>query len=145
MRTPTLNGTYTVQEAAIRTGLSEHTLRYYERARLIAPVHRDNSSRHRRYSDNDLQALEFLKRLRATGMPISQMQQYVTLYREGDATLEARRALLEEHGQRVREHIAELQAHLAVIEYKVANYEQFGAERNWNNDECLEIQKGSKS
>ena len=136
--------TYTVQEASAQTGLSEHTLRYYERVNLIAPVRRDGSSKHRRYSAADLQAIEFLKRLRATGMPIHEMQKYVALYMEGDQTLEARKAMLEAHQQRVKERITDLQAHLAVIEYKIANYERLGAESNWDADACLDIRKEAR-
>ena len=136
--------TYSVQETAARTGLSEHTLRYYERAGLIAPVQRDDSSKHRRYSEDHLRAIDFLKRMRATGMHICDMQRYVALFQQGDATLGERLAMLEEHGQRVREQIAELQSHLEVIEFKISNYRRLGAERDWDADQCLEIRKGSR-
>lgn len=133
--------TYTIQEAAMHTGLSEHTLRYYERVRLIAPVQRDGSSKHRRYTSEDLRALEFLKRLRATGMPIHVMQKYVALFLEGDRTLEERRAMLLAHKQRVLEQIADLQAHLAVIEFKIENYERLEVGLNTDADRCLEVRK----
>jgi DNA-binding transcriptional MerR regulator len=137
--------TYSVQEAAARTGLSEHTLRYYERVGLIAPVQRDGSSKHRRYSEEDLRGIEFLKRLRATGMHICDMQRYMALFQQGDSTLDERRAMLEEHGRRVREQIAELQGHLEVIDYKISNYRRLGVERDWKGDECLNILARSRS
>jgi DNA-binding transcriptional MerR regulator len=124
-------GMYTIQEAAERTGLSVHTLRYYERADLIPSVGRDADSGHRRYSAHDLQGIEFLKRLRATGMPIAQMQEYVALFRRGNGTLNERREILEVHGEAVRQRIAELSECLAIIEWKIANYtrlEQEGGE-----------------
>jgi DNA-binding transcriptional MerR regulator len=113
---------YTVQEAAEQTGLSVHTLRYYERAGLIPSVGRDGGSGHRRYTARDIQGIEFLKRLRATGMPIARMQAYVALFRQGDGTLDERRAMLEAHGEVVRQRIAELSECLAVIEWKIENY-----------------------
>jgi DNA-binding transcriptional MerR regulator len=70
---------YTVQQAAALTGLSEHTLRYYERIGLIQPVARQESSGHRRYGAADLAKLESLACLRATGMPIEQMRRYFEL------------------------------------------------------------------
>ncbi len=139
---PEMSRAYTIQEAAARTGLGEHTLRYYERVGLIPTVPRDDSSRHRRYTANDLRGLEFLKRLRATGMPICRMQEYVGLYQQGDVTLLARRALLEAHGRAVREHIAILQTHLAVIEYKIENYARLGFKGDGDLDACLDIAGG---
>lgn len=141
---PAITNTYTVQEAAIQTGLSEHTLRYYERVNLIPHVQRDDSSKHRRYTAENLRGIEFLKRMRATGMPIGEMQRYVALYQQGDDTVEERLAMLEAHQQRVREQIAELQSHLAVIEFKIENYKCLGSERNWQNDLCLDIREQTR-
>ncbi len=67
--------TYTIQEAAERTGVSAHTLRYYERIGLLTPIHRETNSGHRRYSEDNLRLVQFLLRLRTTGMPIAQRQQ----------------------------------------------------------------------
>jgi DNA-binding transcriptional MerR regulator len=116
-----------VQEVAARTGLSVHTLRYYERAGLIPSIQRDASSGHRRYNEGDVMAIEFLKRLRMTGMPIREMQRYVALVRKGDATLDERRQMLEAHGAVVRRQIDDLQTCLAAIEYKVASYTRLGS------------------
>ena len=73
----------TIQEAAAETGLSIHTLRYYERIGLIHPVDRATNG-HRRYTPGDLGWIDLLKRLRATGMPIQRMQQYAALQRQGE-------------------------------------------------------------
>lgn len=67
---------YTVQETAEITGLSEHTLRYYERIGLITPVRRASGSRHRRYTAIDLARIESLACLRMVGMPIEDMRRY---------------------------------------------------------------------
>jgi DNA-binding transcriptional MerR regulator len=120
--------TYTVQEAAERTGLTVHTLRYYERAGLLEPPARDGSSGHRRYCDADLRRVAFLKRLRTTGLSIREMQSFVALYIGGDSTVERRIGLLEERRCHVLARIAELQECLTVIEGKIDAYRRPVAE-----------------
>lgn len=115
----------TIQQVAEQTGLSAHTLRYYERIGLIASVDRANNG-HRRYTDNDLGWIEFLKCLRATGMPIAGMTRYADLQRVGDGTIADRLALLKAHRDAVLAEIAALQENLAVIEYKIEYYSKEG-------------------
>src|SRR5262245_65857761 len=83
-----------IAEAAEISGLSAHTLRYYERTGLLAPVGR-NGSGHRRYRETDLELIAFLAKLRATGMPIREVRRYAELMRAGDATNAERLALIE--------------------------------------------------
>lgn len=113
----------TIEQVAQRSGLSAHTLRYYERVGLLAPIGRASSG-HRRYAAHDLAWLEFLTRLRATGMPIRHMQRFADLRRRGDATLAERRALLEEHQRAVQAHIDDLQRNLEAITTKIMDYHQ---------------------
>jgi DNA-binding transcriptional MerR regulator len=113
----------TIQQAADRTGLSVHTLRYYERIGLIAPVDRASNG-HRRYSDDDIGWIGFLNKLRSTGMPIAKMKQYADLQRQGDATRAERLALLKEHGRVVKQKIQELTDYLEVIESKIDHYSE---------------------
>ena len=119
-----------IQEMAAQAGISAHTLRYYERAGLMARVGRDAQSGHRRYEDEDKARVTFLQKMRACGMPISELQTYVALLNEGEATLEARRQMLEAHRGRVCEQVAQLQDCLTLIEYKITNYLCLEAERN---------------
>lgn len=116
----------TIQEVAERTGLSTHTLRYYERAGLIRPVDRASSG-HRRYSEEDLGWIGFLKKLRATGMPIREMKLYATLMWQGDHTAGARRRLLERHHERMQLKLQEINDCLSCIEWKIAHYKEFEA------------------
>jgi len=118
---------YTPQEMVARTGISLDTLRYYERIGLIDPVKRASNG-HRRYGAADLRRVDFLKRLRATGMPISEMQHYVDLFREGDATITERREMLEAHRSAVLEQMSALGETLALLERKISNYQQQEAE-----------------
>jgi DNA-binding transcriptional MerR regulator len=113
----------TIQQVAQRSGLSVHTLRYYERNGLLEPVSRASNG-HRRYSEEDIQRIEFLTKLRATGMPIRQMQEFAALYHQGDSTIAQRRSLLETHQQAVKNQLDELYHHLSVIETKIRLYQQ---------------------
>lgn len=112
------DGKLTVKEAAALTGLSAHTLRYYEREGLLGPVARTESG-HRRYSGPDVAVIEFLGRLRTTGMSIRNMKRFADLRRGGDATMRERRALLEGHRAEVRWRLAELERDLRAIDEKV--------------------------
>jgi DNA-binding transcriptional MerR regulator len=111
----------TIAEAAERSGLSAHTLRYYERIGLIHPVGRGQNG-HRRYGRGDIEWLEFLIKLRTTDMPIRQMVEYAELVREGPQTAARRRAMLEAHREALRERIAELEETAAVIDRKIETY-----------------------
>lgn len=119
----------TVQETAEHTGLSVHTLRYYERAGLLDRVGRDDSSGHRRYGTEDIARIHFLRKMRATGMPISQLQRYVRLLHRGESTMEERRQMLERQREKVCAEITELSECLALLEYKIENYLCLEAER----------------
>jgi DNA-binding transcriptional MerR regulator len=111
----------TIQETAERTGLTAHTLRYYERIGLVWEVDRDTAG-HRRYTEQDVGWLILLTRLRATGMRVRDMLRYAELARQGPATNPARIELLEEQRARVSAHIAELQADLDLLDYKINAY-----------------------
>jgi DNA-binding transcriptional MerR regulator len=110
-----------IGDLAKRSGLSVHTLRYYERIGLLPYADRDRSGQ-RNYDASILTWIEFLGRLKTTGMPISEMLRYAALREEGDATGPARRQMLEDHREHVRTHAAELQACLLVLDSKIAGY-----------------------
>ncbi|MBW4716155.1 MerR family transcriptional regulator [Saccharothrix obliqua] len=116
--------TYSIAQAAGRSGLSVDTLRYYERIGLIDPPARDSGGR-RSYSEDDLGWLFFLTRLRTTGMPIRMMREYAQLRHRGTTTAVQRKQMLLEHRAAVRARIAELQSCLEVLDYKITHYEQF--------------------
>jgi DNA-binding transcriptional MerR regulator len=110
-----------IGELARRTELSAHTIRYYERIGLLPFADRDRS-RQRDYDASILVWIEFLGRLKTTGMPIREMLRYAALREQGDGTAADRRRLLEDHRARVRAHVADLQACLLVLDAKIAGY-----------------------
>ena len=115
--------TLTISDAARASGVSAHTLRYYERAGLLDPIDRAAGG-HRRYAEEDLVRIQFLTKLRSTGMPIRQIRAYADLMRGGDETHEARLALLEEHRETVREQLAETERNLELIDHKIDFYRE---------------------
>jgi DNA-binding transcriptional MerR regulator len=121
-----------IGELARRSGLSAHTLRYYERIGLLPYADR-NASGQRDYDAAILDRIGFLHRLKTTGMPIREMLQYAALMAGGEATLPDRRRLLEQHRERVRVHVDEMQACLLVLDAKIAGYGDAEA-RTKNND-----------
>ncbi|MFJ9605411.1 MerR family transcriptional regulator [Kitasatospora sp. NPDC101176] len=112
---------HTISEVSVASGLTAHTLRWYERIGLLDPVDRSASGQ-RRYCDADLHRLAFLGRLRLTGMPVADMLRYVDMARRGEETYEGRRQLLVDQREEVRQRIADLQATLAVLDYKIDLY-----------------------
>lgn len=111
----------TIAEAAAEAGLSVHTLRYYERAGLLAPIDR-NRSGHRRYGPQDVEWIVVCTKLRATGMPIRRIREYAQLVREGEGNEGERLELLEAHREEVRERLREVRRNLELIDYKIELY-----------------------
>ena len=110
-----------IGELAKRSGLTAHTIRYYERIGLLSRADRDRSGR-RDYDASILAWIDFLGRLKATGMPIRDMRRYAALREQGDGTAPQRRELLERHRARVRAHVDELNACLLVLDAKIGAY-----------------------
>ncbi len=113
---------YSIGEFSEVTGLGIHTLRYYEHEGLIAPMR--NSSNRRRYSDSDIAWIDFIKRLKATGMPIKEIKRYAILRAKGDTTLSERMEMLVQHRQLLIEQIRQLQVHEAKLDEKIVFYQQ---------------------
>ena len=117
-----------IAEAAQASGLSAYTLRYYEQIGLIAPIARRSGAR--RYSDADMRWLDFLVRLRATGMSMQGMQRYAQLLRQGnaDASVDERQAMLEAHAARLEADIRAQRETLQYIRKKIRGYEEMRAQ-----------------
>lgn len=116
-----------IAEAAEASGLSAYTLRYYEQIGLIAPIDRRGGAR--RYSDADMRWLDFLVRLRATGMSMRDMQRYAQLLRKGNtaSSLDERQTLLEAHAARLEAGIRSQRETLQYIRKKLGLYEELRA------------------
>ena len=111
---------YSIGEFSKLTRLGIHTLRYYEHENLITPGR--NSSNRRCYTDKDLAWIDFIKRLKDTGMPIKEIQHYAELRANGEATLSARMEMLISHRKALNEQISQLQEHMKKLDEKIEFY-----------------------
>ncbi|MBV8274535.1 MAG: MerR family transcriptional regulator [Verrucomicrobia bacterium] len=107
-----------IGELARQSGLSVHTIRYYEAIGLLPCPSRDQSGK-RSYDVSILVWIDFLARLKAAEMPIKEMICYADLWQHGPATAARRRKLLEQLRKRVLNRIAELKSCLGVIDTKI--------------------------
>jgi DNA-binding transcriptional MerR regulator len=113
-----------IDEASRRTGLTAHTLRYYERIGLLAPVERAAGGQ-RRYAASDMAWIEFLLRLRTTRMPIGKMQAFARLRSAGDATVPDRRRMMEDHLTDVLAEIEAMRQSAQALQEKIEYYRAF--------------------
>ena len=111
-----------IAEAARRTGVSTHTLRYYERAGLVVTAVDRTAGGRRRYHQLDLDWIVICTRLRATGMPIRTIRRYAQLVSAGPGNEQERLALLEAHRADVTAKLAEIRENLELIDHKIGVY-----------------------
>lgn len=115
-----------IGDLARKSGLSVDTLRYYEKIGLLPKALRDGGGR-RVYDASILRWVDFLGRLKATGMGISDRLGYAQMREEGDATITTRRELLEAHREKVAQDIARLTENLDVLDEKIDLYRRMEA------------------
>lgn len=113
----------TIAEVSRRYEISADTLRYYERIGLIPPVPRSKSGI-REYDEASCGWVELMKCMRAAGVQIEALIEYVALFRQGDGTLDARKNLLIEQRDRLVERMEDMQRSLDRLNDKIARYEQ---------------------
>lgn len=118
----------TIAEVCERFGLSQDTLRYYEKIRLIPTVQR-KASGIRNYTEEDCKWIEFIKCMRSAGLTIEFLSEYVKLFKEGDSTLDKRRNLLIEQRNHLKERMLEMQATLDRLDRKVERYDTLVLEK----------------
>ncbi|WP_110956080.1 MerR family transcriptional regulator [Anaerosinus massiliensis] len=112
----------TISEVSEKYGMTQDTLRYYERVGLIPPVPR-RSSGIRDYDEHSCGWVEFVRCMRSAGLPVEVLIEYVRLSQKGDETKEARKQLLIEERRRLDERILEMKAIRERLDFKIARYE----------------------
>jgi DNA-binding transcriptional MerR regulator len=113
----------TITEVSEKFELPQDTLRYYERIGLIPRVNR-NKSGIRDYTEQDCRWVEFIKCMRTSGLPIEVLIEYVALFQQGDATIEARKEIFIEQRRQLIKRMEDMQKTLERLDYKIAVYEQ---------------------
>jgi len=113
---------YSISMTAEKTGLSTHTLRYYDKEGLLPFVDKATSGT-RMFKDSDFEWLAVIDCLKKTGMPLKDIKRYIDLCLDGDETLQQRYDLFVERRANAERQIEVLQAALERIKYKCWYYE----------------------
>jgi DNA-binding transcriptional MerR regulator len=113
-----------IGELSAASGLSTHTLRYYEKLGVLKPADRAASG-HRQYRADAVAWLEFVLRLKITGMPLAEIRKYAELRAGGQATLQPRLTMLELHRKRLVSNISELSENLTSLDSKMKTYRKW--------------------
>jgi len=112
---------YTIHEVAQKMGISTYSIRYYHDHGMLPFVQRDENN-NRVFNDVDLEWLNIIVCLRATGMPVERIQHYLDLVQEGDSTVPERYEMMQAQQERTLSEISDLQNHLSTITFKVDHY-----------------------
>lgn len=118
----------TIAEVSEKFGISQDTIRYYERIGLIPRVNR-NKSGIRDFTEEDCRWIEFIKCMRSAGLPIEVLIEYVELFQQGNETIEARKELLIEQREQLIKRMEDMKKTLERLDYKIARYEQAVVEK----------------
>ena len=113
----------TITEVSKKYGISPDTLRYYERIGLIPAVPR-NRSGIRDYDEASCGWVELMKCMRAAGVQIDALIDYVALCQQGDGTAAQRKAILVEQRRQLADRMADMQRSLDRLDEKIAQYEE---------------------
>ena len=113
----------TIKEVSEHFGISQDTLRYYERVKMIPKVTR-TSGGIRDYQEEDLKWVELALCMRSAGLPIEVMIEYLDLYQKGDETIPARLELLSNQMEVLQEQKKQLEATMNRLAYKISKYEE---------------------
>ncbi|MGE7603397.1 MerR family transcriptional regulator [Peribacillus sp. NPDC097675] len=113
--------TYSISEAATELNLTVYTLRYYDKEGLLPFLERTPSGT-RVFKESDIDVLKIIECLKATGMPIKEIKQFIDWCTDGDSTLEKRSNLFLERKAIVEAQMEELKKTLEIIDHKCLYY-----------------------
>ena len=116
---------FTIKQISEKTKLTEHTIRYYDREGLIPLITRTQSGI-RQFSEDDLEWINLICRLRNSGMPLQEIKEFMQLCLKGKDSIEERRELLIRHRTRIQEQMANLDNSLSFVNYKIEHYKEIG-------------------
>ena len=115
--------TLSISEVAALTGLTAHTLRFYEREGILPDAVQRSDSGHRVYGEDEVEWLHICRALRSSGMPLAEIRAYVALVKQGAGNEAERLALLRQHQANLATRIEELRRCFDWIERKAGYYE----------------------
>ncbi|AAU36786.1 SoxR protein [[Mannheimia] succiniciproducens MBEL55E] len=117
-----------IKEFSTKIGLSIDTLRYYEKEGLLNPAR--NKSGYRNYGKQDLEWIAFILKLKAMGVPLTQIKEYARLRYLGDTTIPERYAILQAHNQKLVEQEKEIKKYQQFLAHKLSIYEKVMKKQN---------------
>ncbi len=117
-----------ISEVAERSGLSISTIRFYEKSGLCPCIER-GADGNRVFSKTDIDWLELLASVRATGMPMAEMRAFADLYASGDDTIPERKAALLVHRRSLDDRQAELDRCRAILSRKLQRYDEIARDQ----------------
>ena len=112
-----------IGEAAEKMGISIDTLRYYERIGILPPVPR-KSNGIRVYDASYLEWVALVKNLKASGMSLDAVIDYIELARQGESTYAQRKQLLLESRQALSKKILALQVTMRQATEQLEHYDE---------------------
>ena len=112
-----------IKSASDLLGISADTIRYYERVGLVPPITR-TATGIRDFQNQDIEALEFIKCFRSSGVSVDSLVDYMSLYQKGDETREERLGILEEEKQKLEERLSQIQTALNRLNLKIKLYKE---------------------
>lgn len=113
---------YTVKQVAQKTGISAHTIRFYDQQGLFPHVSRDKNNI-RLFSEEDLEWVKIVQCLRETGMPLAEVKEFIQLCLIGDATIPKRYQLIQNQVQKAEQELAAMEQRIDTLRRKVEYYE----------------------
>jgi Predicted transcriptional regulators len=114
--------TVSIKQFAQESGVSEYTLRFYEKEGILPFVKR-NEHGNRIYDEQNFEWIYFITSLRETGMPLSEIKRYAELFKQGDSTIPERKLMMLDHKKKAEEQLAQILKHMERINYKLALYD----------------------
>ncbi|HPX26068.1 MAG TPA: MerR family transcriptional regulator [Treponemataceae bacterium] len=116
---------FTIKQAGEKTGLTEHTIRYYDKEGLLPQLKRTQTGI-RKFSENDIEWLGLICCLKNSGMPIEKIKRFMHLCLSGSKTNEERKILLQEHREYILHQKEVLEKSLSTVNYKIDHYKEIG-------------------
>lgn len=120
---PLHGGILKISDVSDQTGISIHTLRYYEKEGLLLNIRRNESGR-RVFDQDDIEWLTWIRRLKSTGMPLSEIKAFAKLRLAGTSTLADRKLMLSDHQVKLEREISRLHQELGIVRYKIEAYDK---------------------
>ena len=122
---------YTIGQVSEMFNIPISTLRYYDKEGLFPDMERQSGIR--KFSEQEIEALRVIDCLKASGLEIKEIKQFMEWTKEGSRTFAQRKQLFETRKAAVEEEISQLQKTLDMLKYKCWYYDKAIADGSEEN------------